>query len=71
MLVEFWNNNIESIGVILGLYGYYRTVSLLTEIYRKKEYDVSETAGISHGSRTTAMTNSREQKRAGSIPSFT
>lgn len=34
--IEFWNNNIDSIGVALGLYRYYRTVSLLTEIYRIK-----------------------------------
>lgn len=27
----------DSIGVTLGLYKYYRTVSLLIEIYRKKE----------------------------------
>lgn len=59
---QFWNNNIDSIGVTLGLYRYYRTVSLLTEIYRKKEYDVGETAGISHGSGTTAITTGKEQK---------
>lgn len=34
--IEFWNKNIDSIGVTLGLYRYYRTVSLLTEIYRIK-----------------------------------
>lgn len=34
--IEFWNNSIDSIRVALSLYRYYRTVSLLTEIYRIK-----------------------------------
>lgn len=32
------------------------------EIYRKREYDLSKTTGISHGSGTTAVTKSKEQK---------
>lgn len=32
------------------------------EIYRKREYDLSKTTGISHGSGTTAIIKGKEQK---------
>jgi len=67
ILVGFWNNNIGDIGVTLGLHRCYRTVSFLSEIYVRKEHDVGKTAGVSHGSGTTAVTISKEQKRVDTI----
>lgn len=40
---------------------------MLMEVYNKKEFDVSKSTGISLGSGTTAVANSKEQKHVFTI----